>query len=262
MVMAATITAVTAVTMPTEWSLFVKPCRRLTILGTAITAILFGLTLLYLSAPRIAAYSRIAPLTEIRTALKTGEPLDAATLNAAYAQIEIASSWLPSDPDILLDQGMIARRLSETPELSKGERDSYLLIARQVFRRALRAGPNRSFAWALWADVELASGRSPGEIADALALSKQLGPKLASSMFVRVRLALDHWDALPERVHTNTYDDLRGFWSAYPLRPRLVSMYLQQDFRRRTLIRDAALITPDDVAQFNKLLLRTVKKTR
>lgn len=218
----------------------------------AFAALITSLVLIAISGQRCLAYFYLARgQPEIDDGFKSGLAAAPETLMRARDASLQAARILPTASELQQNSGRIELRLAA---LAPAERKAWLEAASEHFTRAIAAAPARAFPWSLAALAQSELAAKPERIASLLRYSYFLGPHEASSILLRAKVALRHWDVLPEDVHSNTERDLAQIWRFPALRPRLISLYLDASFPLRIEIRRAVIATEDDRKGFDSMV--------
>jgi hypothetical protein len=219
-------------------------------------ALLAGIFLVVLSAPRMLGYFNLAEVPpSVERALKAGALLSPPILHDARERYLDAIRFLPADAVVQQDMGRLELRRAAMIELHDSkEREKALQSASQYFRAAIIDAPGRAFPWSLEALVLSELSASVEDIFNHLDMSYFLAPHEASSMLVRARVGARLWAQLPTDLRRYISSDFAETWDLPAQRPILVDIYLHASFQARTAIRRAAFDDPKDEKIFDRMV--------
>lgn len=214
-----------------------RPSARPSERAAAAVALLAGLALAALAAPRLAAAVVDLPARPVIAALRAGVPLDTAE-TALAAESRAAALALVDDGPARAELALLAARLGDD--------------TREALRRALALSPAQGYAWARLARAAALSGAP--RAAAALALAIRTAPHDPRLRPLRISLGLVLWPRLVPSVRALVAADIAGLAAADAA--ALVAVA-----RRRhasALVRAALASRPGLAAAFDRALLRSL----
>lgn len=223
-----------------------------------LAALGIGALLVFLSVPRILAYSQVGEVpSSVARALESGRDISTPVLGEALARYKNATSVLPHDAVLLQDLGRLELRRAAGSEDST-QRNKALRSASIAFKAAIVAAPARPFPWSLEAYAQSNLFVPSDNVVGLLRMSYFLGPHEASSILLRARVATGMWGELDEDVRQFTINDLEEIWHDGRLRGAIVPIYLEASMPTRSAIRKLILTDSVSEQRFNQMLKRAL----
>jgi hypothetical protein len=221
-----------------------------------LLATILGVALVVLAVPRVMAHATLLPFGDVRSGLVTGRHILAHRLDEARSAFLTAAAWAPGEPSFWREQALIARRLARSDGASGDKRD-YLLNeeALAAARHYVRLSPGDGYAWALFAQTRIDADARPADVVQELRLARLTAPSRASVSLVHFRIAMLHWKDTPDEIREISMRDVLAYWRYRPLRPLLVSTYLEADYAARAAFREALGADPRALKRFDRLLI-------
>ena len=231
MATAVIITAATASIMSTD-----RPAAGR---WTAIFFAAIGLFTISLAVPRVLAYGVIArDAGQAPTALANGSRLSSEAIEQARRAYRNALAVHRSD-------GQIARDLARFDLLALKDGDgAALLDASSHLRSAAALMPNNAFVWSLLARTAQRRQVPVDEIIAFLRLSKLTGRFEASSMLLRVHVAMLIWKDVPPDLQRDIRQDVGRLTPKGQLLHLLFRVYLALPYDARATFLDVIFDTP------------------
>jgi len=215
-----------------------------------------GLFACALALPRVIAYGFAAgDGGRAAAVLADGGPLSPAALADARARYARALAVHPSDAALALALARLERRAAaDDPQA--------LEAARAHLRQAAAHAPNDAFIWSLLAKTAFERGAPVEEVAAYLRLSLFTGRFEASSMLLRVPVALAYWEALPEDRKADMARDMRRLAGEGKLLHQTLDLYLGLSYAGRAVFLDEAFASPRERRAFRVRVLQRTKQWR
>lgn len=229
-----------------------------------IAVLLLALALVVLALPRVGAQIAVLFMGDVREALSSGKDLSEERLWHSRSAYDRALEFTPRDESLLLTRALISRRLAVLADrqgvIDEKHRRScdgkcLRMEALEYLSRTVAAAPSNGFAWALHADTALQLGRTPEDILPSLRLARLTMPNRASALLVQFRIAMLHWEAMPDEVRVHGLSRLTDLWSRPELRRSLTATYLASGFAARAAFREALSQNPRQLEQFDRIML-------
>ena len=220
--------------------------------GTMLPIFLVGVVLVTLAVPRVVAYAYAAKTQSLK-AQSDEAMLD---LPQKITALRSGASWLSSDNRLQqeLGEAFLAEARGaggrDAPDTGK---------ASATFAEALAGAPNRSLLWCLMAIANDAEGGDEERLAGYLRLNYLTGPYSDSCASARVRIAVSHWEAMPETLQERVGADIALQWKTPAMRRPLTENYLRMNFAERVIIRRYVIGENGDSAAFDAALVATIR---
>lgn len=229
-----------------------------------VAALTLALALVVLALPRAGAQVAVLFLGDVREGLSSGRDLSEERLWHSRDAYDRALEFTPQDASLLFTRALISRRLAALADRQDIAADMHLRIcdgkclrmeALEYLSRTVAAAPSNGFAWALHADTALQLGRTPEDILPSLRLARLTMPNRASALLVQFRIAMLHWEAMPDEVRVHGLSRLTDLWSRPELRRSLTATYLASGFAARAAFREVLSQNQRQLEQFDWIML-------
>ncbi|MBX3504016.1 MAG: hypothetical protein KF895_00955 [Parvibaculum sp.] len=220
--------------------------------------------LIAVASPRVRAQIAVLSLGDVREGLSSGRELAPERLWLSRDIYNRAVEIAPNDASLLITRALISRRLAAISGRAAGpageggqscDADCLRAEAYEYLRRTVAAAPSNGFAWALYADAGLELGKPASEVLPALRLSRLTTPNRASALLVQFRIAMLHWEAMPQEFRAYGVRHVSEFWQQRELRRHLVDVYLRAGLPARAAFRAQLGQEPALLEQFDHLML-------
>jgi tetratricopeptide (TPR) repeat protein len=208
--------------------------------------------------PRVISQVSIMSQSDVIDGILVGEIASRQSIDAAQQAYDRALQWQPNNIDYLTVRGRLAMRLAELPDVSSLDQIEFYKSAASYFNRSVVAAPDYQYGWCLLVYAEQRSGVSPERVARKLAYAYLRGPYETSCMALRGVSGIAVWNFLSTSTQDAVRRDLGNMWSTPSLRPYLANIYINLDARGRSIVRAAALTSPQEMRSFDRKILRTL----
>lgn len=219
---------------------------------TLMPAILIGLMLVGLGAPRLFAYAVRAPYDETLRTLGRERPVSDREVRAAIAFRERALDALGSG-EIAVEIGMLYMELANRSGTSSQDWEMLVGRARNALLWGLVRSPVQPYAWAHLAMNRVVRARPADEVLAPLAMSVRTGPFESRLVVARAEFGLSAWAQLDNAARRIIENEVRQVARYEPKRLAQSARRLYALRRVRNILRlDPVLLRKFDQAYLER----------